>query len=290
MGILGDRRRKPAANTAAASLVRFVPTFVAMAVIALAFQLACWAGNRGLPEGGGGRGAVKSSIPIPAGVVLPVRLEKTISIKETHAAELLEVRIMQDVPLLGRGRLRAKSIIKGSILSVVRDSDGTGIEVTLKFNQIEDQKQILPASLSLRAIASYMAVRTAQVPFVGADAGTPTGWANTVQIGGDIRFGDGGPVRNRAKEKVGRGVIGGVLVHVRANPEKGCDGPVKGDDRLQALWLFSSDACGTYGLKDLQILHSGNTAPIGEIALHFDKEDAKLEVGTAMLLRVVTEP
>jgi len=143
---------------------------------------------------------------------------------------------------------------------------------------------------SLRAIASYLTVRSAQTPLTGVDAGSPAGWANTVQIGGDIRFGDGGPVRNRAKQKVGKGVLGGVLVHVRANPASGCEGPVNGDDHPQALWVFSADACGIYGLKGVQISHKGNQPPIGEITLHFEKDDMKLASRTGMLLRVVAQP
>jgi hypothetical protein len=140
---------------------------------------------------------------------------------------------------------------------------------------------------SLRAMASYQAVRSAQMPLTGPDSGTPARWANTVQIGGDIRYGDGGLVRNRHKQQVGKGVNGGVLVHALANPNGGCEGPINGDDHLQALWVFSADACGVYDLKGVDIAHAGKSDPIGEITLHFEKDDMKLEAGTAMLLRVV---
>jgi hypothetical protein len=279
-----------ATSMAASWRRRLVPAVVAMAALALAHQLASRASDRGNPESEPSGGPVKSSSAIPVGVVLPVRLENTISIKEAHAGGALEGRISQDVPLPDRRKLRASSAIKGSILSVVKDSDGAGVQVTLQFNQIDDRKQIPAAATSLRAMASYQAVRAAQMPFSGADTGTPSGWASTVQIGGDIRFGDGAPVRNRAKERIGKGVLGGVLVYIRANPEKGCEGPAKGDDHLQALWVFSSDACGLYDLKDTQISHWGETAPVGEITLHFEQENARIEAGTAVLLRVVSQP
>jgi hypothetical protein len=221
---------------------------------------------------------------------LPVRLENNISLKVVQPGQPIEARIAQDVPLPGREKIPAKSVVKGSIVSVVKDGDGTGAKVTLKFSQIDDHKDFLKISASLRAIASFKAVRSAQTPFSGADAGTPNGWADTVQIGGDIRYGDGGTVRNRAKQKVGKGVSGGVLVHLRANPALGCDGPVNGDDHPQALWVFSADACGVYDLKGTRITHSGKSEPVGEITLHFEKDDAKLEAGTALLLRAVSEP
>jgi len=94
-------------------------------------------------------------------------------------------------------------------------------------------------------------------------------------------------VRTAAKQVVGKGVRGGVLVHVHANPEGGCEGPVNGDDRPQALWVFSSGACGLYDLKGVTIRHNGRSDPLGEITLGFDKENEKLESGTGMLLRIV---
>jgi hypothetical protein len=163
------------------------------------------------------------------------------------------------------------------------------MKVTLKFDQLEDHKEAVPIVTYLRALASRRALQSAQLAHSGADIGTPNGWADTVQIGGDVRFGDGGAVRNRAKEQVGKGVPGGVLAHVSANPALGCDGPMESDD-LQALWVFSSDACGVYDLKGIKIAHTGKSSPAGEITLHFEKDDAKLEAGTGILLRVASKP
>jgi len=269
---------------------RLVPAIVVLALMALACQLASWARNAGIPESAPRSGAVQNSTQIPVGTILPVRLENTISVKEAHTGEAVETRVPQDVPLPDREKIPMRSIVKGSILSVVKDSDGAGVKVTLKFNQIDDRKQTYAVATSLRAIASFYAVRSAQMSFTGADGGTPAGWATTAQIGGDIRYGDGGKVRNRAKQTVGKGVTGGVLVHVRANPALGCEGPVNGDDQPQALWVFSADACGVYDLKDTKIARTGKSTPIGEITLHFEKDDMKLESGTGMLLRVVSQP
>ncbi len=224
---------------------------------------------------------------VPVGTVLPIRLGDTISVKEAQPGQAISAKIMQTVPLPKREAIPLKSEVKGSIVSVEKDQDGSGASVTVKFNKLEAGKETLAFSAYLRAIASSNAVRAAQTPFSGADAGTPSGWANTLQIGGDIRYGDGGMVRSRFKQKVGKGVIGGVLVHVNANPALGCDGPVNGDDRLQALWVFSSDACGVYDLKGVKIAHTGKGAPVGEFTLHLEKDDMKLEAGTAMLLRIV---
>ena len=290
MGTMRDRSDISWGQPGAFSLPAFVPAVAALAMMAFAWQLAASSQSFGTAENSASAGAVNNSSPIPVGTVLPVRLDDTVSIKEAHPGQTIEAKIMQDVPLPSHKKIPKRSSVNGSILTVVKDNDGEGVKVTLRFVQIDDHKQILPVVTSLRAVASFNAVRTAQLPFTDVDSGTPNGWADTTQIGGDIRYGDGGEVRNVAKQKVGKGVTGGVLVHLSANPGLGCDGPVSGDDPLQALWVFSADACGVYDLKGLQISHNGKSAPLGEITLHFNKVDTKIEAGTGILLRVLAKP
>jgi len=285
-----DRPQIARVKRAYAGFLRLVPTALAVTLFPLAWLVASTSHSPGIPKGVRAAEPVETSSSIPVGTVLPVRIESTIAIKDVQPGQVVEAKIAQEVPLPNREKIRDKSAVRGSIATVEKDTDGAGVRVTLKFSQMEDRKEALTMTTSLRAIASFSAVRSAQTPLTGPDSGTPSGWADTVQIGGDIRFGDGGTVRNRAKQKVGKGVIGGVLVHLRANPALGCDGPVNGDDHLQALWVFSADACGAYGLKGTEIRHTGKSEPVGEITLHFDKDDMKLEGGTAMLLRVVARP
>ncbi len=258
-----------------------------LAFIFLAWQLASGARN---PERFGHPAAssnpVENSSSIPEGTVLPATLNGAISLKDAQRGQPIEARITQEVPLPS-GSIPSKSTLKGSIMFIEKDTEGTGVRLTLKFNQIEFGKQTVSILTYLRAIASLRAVRSAQLPLAGADAGTPEGWGTTVQIGGDIRYGDGGAVRNRAKQKIGKGVRGGVLVRLSANPALGCDGPVNGDDHPQALWIFSSDACGVYDLNGVKFTHTGKSPPEGYITLHFEKDDMKLGSGTGLLLRVV---
>src|SRR5215469_8590327 len=230
---------------------------------------------------------VRSVSPIPAGYILPVQLERTVSLEDVRAGDAIKGRIMQEVPLPNREKIFFRSVVKGSVLKVTRDEDETGLEFTMRFDAVSHHGRDLPVVTSLRAIASYGAVRDAEKPVAAFDEAFPT-WATTVQIGGDIRYGDGDTVRNRWNETVGKAVLGGVLVHAKANEALGCNGPVDANDRPQALWLFSADACGVYGSKDVQLIHDGQSEPVGEIILHFKKADMKLRAGTGMLLRVVS--
>ena len=222
---------------------------------------------------------------IPEGYILPVQLDRTLSIEDARAGDAIKSRIIQEVPLPNREKISFRSVVKGSVLKVSREEDETGVELTMRFDGVSHRGRDLSVVTSLRAIASYNAVRDAEKPVGAFDEAFPT-WATTVQIGGDIRYGDGDTVRNRWNEKVGKAVLGGVLVHAKANEALGCNGSVDADDRPQALWLFSADACGVYGLKDVQLIHNGQSEPVGEIVLHFKKADMKLRAGTGMLLRV----
>jgi len=50
--------------------------------------------------------------------------------------------------------------------------------------------------------------------------------------------------------------------------------------------VFSSGACGTYGLADVRITHTGWTNPTGEITLSSNKGALKIRSGSGMLLLV----
>ena len=260
--------------------------------ILYALQLVAWARTPETTGTNHAEAAVENSSAVPGGTILPVQLDGAFSVKDAQKGQAIETKLAQEVVLPNGDKIPLRTSVKGSVVSVTRDGEGPGVTVTVKFTNLEGRKESTPISTFLRAIASYRAVYNAHLPISGStDAGTPSGWATTYQIGGDIRYGDGGAVRSHAKQKVGKGVRGGVLVHAKANPARGCEGPTNRDDYLQALWVFSADACGAYDLNGTKIAHTGKSAPIGEISLHFEKDDMKLESGTGILLRtVIPEP
>jgi hypothetical protein len=106
-----------------------------------------------------------------------------------------------------------------------------------------------------------------------------------LQIGGEIVYRGGGQVRDRFGA-VGKPAPGGILGAVRANISRGCDGPAEGRGRPQALWLFSTSACGVYDIENLDITRSESQAPAGEIELS-SKGQLKVASGSALLLRVI---
>ena len=228
-----------------------------------------------------------NSSQIPDGTILPIRLNRGFSAKTVRTGEPISGRIMQAVPLPDGSTIPEGATVSGRILSVAPATTGAAETISFAFNQLAFDHQKLAIAVDLRALASAMTVELAQVPDQTLGFGTSPPWADSTQIGGDAVYGAGGEVTDRENHPVGRALYNGVLVHVRAQPGGPCRGPLDGDDRLQALWLFSSDACGVYGMQGVSITHAGRTDPLGVIVLAAPTGKLKLRAGSGMLLRVL---
>jgi hypothetical protein len=220
---------------------------------------------------------------IPSGTILPVQLNSALKSGKSRRGEKISARIMQDVPFSNGAKIRAGSKVIGQVVAV-RGRDN-GAEIRLRFDKLRIGDRVIPITTSLRAIATMMDVSNAQVPESGPDRGTPQYRWTTDQIGGEVNYGGGSAVAH-GSYIVGESVPPGVLVHVSSVPGTKCRGEVDGNGQLQALWVFSSDACGVYGFPDLNIAHAGRTTPTGEIVLRKDKGNINIRAGSGMLLRV----
>jgi len=227
-------------------------------------------------------------LTIPAGTILPVILNQGFSTKNPHASQAITGRVAQDVPLPNGGMLGAGAKVRGTILSVSAVGKNAGAKISFRFTEIEIQHRMIPIVADLRALASFMEIQFAQTPETSPEFGTPYRWATTDQIGGDVKYGVDGPVTDSGGETVGRGTDGGVLVRVTKQSGSACRrGDFDGGDRLQALWVFSSDACGVYGMPGVKILHAGRTEPLGEIVLSSETGEVNVRAGAGLLLRLI---
>ena len=222
---------------------------------------------------------------IPVGTVLPVQLNSSLRSDKARVGEQVSARVMQDVPLPGGRKIHAGAKVIGHIVSAGPAVNGRMADLSLRFDTLEIGKRDIPMTTNLRALATTMDVSEAQVPESGPDRGTSENEWTTDQIGGEVVY-RGGVVVN-GSNIVGNSVLGsGVLVHVAAKPGMKCRDEVDGNDQLQALWVFSSDACGLYDLPNLSLTHAGRTNPVGQITLHSNKGNVKVRAGSGMLLRV----
>jgi hypothetical protein len=222
---------------------------------------------------------------IPAGTIIPVMLNSTLSSAKCKPGQIITARVMQDVPLWSGATIHAGAKVIGQVISVTPASNGAPASISFRFDALKTAHGKIPIATNLRAIASFVEVDQAQIPITGPDRGTSEDAYTTVQIGGDAVYRGGGPVVG-SEGRVGKPVGNGVLSRLSSNPDRGCRGSIDANDAPQALWVFSSDACGAYGLPNLTIRHAGRTDPAGEISLESNKGQVNLNAGAGILLRV----
>lgn len=221
---------------------------------------------------------------IPAGTILPLQLNSTVRSDRSRAGDEVSARVMQDVPLSGGSKIPAGSKVVGHVVSAIPARNGSGAELRLQFDTLVHGKQRSKITTNLRALATMMDVSEAQVPESGPDRGTSEYSWTTDQIGGEVDSRGGGAIVHAAE--IGHSVPNGVLARVSSAPGAKCRGEVDGNDRSQALWVFSSDACGLYDFPGVILSHAGRTDPIGQITLVSSTGNVNIRAGSGMLLRV----
>ena len=218
---------------------------------------------------------------IPNGTIVPVALNSSISAKDARVGQTISTSVMQDVPLPNGMRIREGAKIIGGLREVQPASEGTPAKISFSLTNYVSKEGIRPVRTSLRAIASFVEVESAQVPTTNANN-------TTLQVGGDdVVYRGGGLVVNATNGPVGGPAgITGVLVRTAVTPGSPCHDDPGETQGPQALWVFSSTACGVYGLNATTITKSGATEPVGIVELTLGG-GARLSRGTAMLLRVI---
>ena len=228
---------------------------------------------------------VAPSDKIPVGTVIPVMLSSSLNTAKDKSDTKIEGKVMQEITLPSGIKIREGAQIIGHTVSVSKESSGSSI--VLKFNVIQTEGHRIPVTTRLLAVASMAFVSDAQRPVsVNSDLGPDTQWV-TRQVGGDIVKRGWGKVF--ASSGIEGRWIGGSSVAIKLTPndQAGCGGG-PGYDREQAVWIFSSAACGTYGLPDVKIASSGVTAPIGDIGLSSNR-NINIRGGSGWLLIVAGE-
>jgi len=235
-----------------------------------------------------GKNSGKNAYIIPAGTILPVRLNSTVSSAKSKPGQVISGRIMQDVPLSSGTRIKEGSKVAGRIVEVTPARPGERARLSLRFDKLIFSHKTVSISTNLRAIAGFMRINEAQTPTSGPSESDVYRWLTTEQIGGDIAYGEGGPVttHNDPNDVVGKKVNGGVLGQLRANGVANCRGATDGNESPQAIWVFSSDACGVYGIEHIRIVSSGRSGVPGLIVFGSDKQNLKIPGGAGMLLRI----
>ena len=136
----------------------------------------------------------ESNPGIPPGTILPVRLNSTLSSAKSRKGQVITARIMQDVPLSPGVSIKEGSKVLGHVVEVTPATTGAPASVSLQFDKLVFSHQTISITTNLRAIAGFMKIIEAQTPPIGAGESDVSRWLTTVQVGGDVVYGQGGPV------------------------------------------------------------------------------------------------
>lgn len=223
---------------------------------------------------------------LPAGIAIPVMVSSDLNAKKDDTGKKIDGKLMQDVPLLS-GQIDKGSHISGHVVSVTRPGS-SGSAITVEFDSIQDGGRTISLTAALVALASMKSVADAQAPInnTGTAQDSSDSWV-TRQVGGDI-------VNRQAHQAGSPGGATGtwlegtsVLIKLTPNPDAGCpDGP--GYKGAQAAWIFSSSACGTYGMDDVVITSAGTESPVGQIMLG-SSQNVYVRGGSGWLLMTVVK-
>lgn len=224
--------------------------------------------------------SVPAGTLVPRGTLLPVSLDHGLSARKARAGQTFRAEVMQNIP---GTPVRRRAHVVGHVLRAETGPQGQE-RLVLGFDAVLMRGRRIPLRANLRALASFLEVEDAEIPEEAMDRGMTPEQATYEQIGGEQVYRGGGPVA-RGNEPVGRPTPYGVLAVPRGNPERACQGAV-GGDQPQALWVFSTDACGVYGLPDVRIEHAGRTDPVGTVVLAAEHGKLEIRSGAGMLLRV----
>lgn len=229
-------------------------------------------------------GAQEQSTPlaqstIPTGTILPVILRSTISPENAKPGMIIHGEIAQHVPLPDGSKINPGTRVEGRVV------EANGSKLSIRFDKIYYQDSAIPITTDVRAMAGFMTVLEARNPDQGVGEGDVYKWVDTTQIGGETVLGAQGEVANQQGQITGRSTISGNALG-ELMPNGKCRGPIANNNSPQALWVFSSDACGVYGMSKVHIDHAGRTDPVGTITLSIEGK-TKLRDGDGLLLRVI---
>jgi hypothetical protein len=229
-----------------------------------------------------GLAASLSAQTLPAGTALPIALNTTLDSKSGKPGDKLEGKLMQELLLPSGVKVKSGSHLTGHVVAVSKTA-ASGSRMVVQFDSLEDGHTTVPLSVWLRALAAAENVFQAKTPVDASSTYESSFEWVTKQVGGDVVFRGRGYVASN-QGKVGK--WSGTGVWAKLSP--GGDCLENGNGQVQALWVFSTTACGMYGFEDLKILQTGSTAPLGQIALESTK-DILIRSGSGWLL-VVNSP
>ena len=229
-------------------------------------------------------GSLLAAQNLPAGTALPVAVGTALTAKGSKAGEKINGKLMQDLRLPSGAVIKSGAHVAGHVVSTKKPGAG-GSSLVVQFDQLQNEHESIPLNVSARAVAGSNSVFNAGLPSGNNTNQDPSDSWVTRQVGGEYVF------RARGKVESDRGQVGiwdGRGVWGKLQSVENCEDSQISSD-IQALWVFSTTACGVYDLPDTTLAHAGNSPPLGQITFQSTK-NVELHGGSGWLLIVNPVP
>jgi hypothetical protein len=224
--------------------------------------------------------AVSELQPIPAGVTLPVQLDRTLRSGKVKPGTVFTVTTTQRVPVSEETFLDRGAKLRGEVVTSTA-GDGTAAHpavLVIRFTQLSYRGQTVPIVTGAVAAASRLAVDDTFLPTnpsFDQFTSNPANWT-TRQVGGQLvaRAGWVGPVVAVGLRTVGSADYYGVYSL-----------PLETDAVRfpRAIGIFSTTAEGMYGYEHGATLESSG----GAITITSPERRAVIRAGEGLLLEIV---
>src|SRR5580693_1043656 len=91
---------------------------------------------------------------IPAGTIVPVALNSSLSSRKVKPGQVITARVMQDVPLSPGSTIHAGAKVVGHVIRVKAADGANGAQMSERFDALVISKRRIPITTNLRALAS----------------------------------------------------------------------------------------------------------------------------------------
>jgi hypothetical protein len=256
--------------------------------------------------------AVTNQNNVPPSTTFPVRFIHSVDAKKARPGDRVIAKTMQVVNLPNGQQLPKGSLVLGHVVEVrplpSRESQNEQPKrssISIHFDQILSGAKTLPVNLSVRALANapqseihyqWLPHRSRSKNFAQSIASYEATYphaldetdrpGNMVLISGDEFSPLDKTIRDIDGEVIGYNREQGVFAKLPEAVDIATDMRLEcaGTDSEQSLAIVSPSVCGTYGLGNVSMLHTGRSGS-GTFTLESPDHSVKLYAGSAALLQ-----
>lgn len=224
---------------------------------------------------------------LPSDTTVPVVLQKTVDAGKVKPGDTVRAKTTEAVSVSGTEIGKGATLI-GHVVEArpfVFDPTHYAVQkasyLSIHFDQVLEKGAAIPLNVSVRALANSREAYEASRPHYMDE----TDSLGTMElIGGDHYSPIGKELRSADDEDiVGYIHKQGVFAHLL--PSDSATFACNGTNTEQAVGVFSADACGLYGFKDVAMIANGGGAEKGTFRLESRHYTVKLYAGSAVLLQ-----